>query len=480
MRGPFWILPTSSCLFTRVTRSSVYQRAWHPSTPLTAAAELQTLRLRSQFVSLPVTSLRRRASKRRWYRVLRVVSSTRSHCNIDTYSSTWFSMEMGSSGHSSSLSGGPGQVPNYEDWIQGVPAHKTAGQILTAHQTGREVLMDDRAVTVCGCGCTFPSSRELCQTTSAYRGRAFRRVAFGRLAHLRHRSRRVFPCLARSHMRPAPIPHSAYEDEALRAARLPVQPMLHLPSCWPAPLRFLLSLVLHSRRFVAEGVRTFRPFVSEGLDISGFVFVLTLEVTFRSCRRRLRRIACPLIGVNLTLSRPVWLLSGESCTNTFFFICTGPPDVSACGYVGEPQWMQAGWKLPARLADYPRDYLPPTAATCLGGVLQAELRYDTGFAILNRTLSAGWVRSPVGTAVNFTKEERNFLGDWQAQAGDRYARVAKLRVQNIQKAVVRTFQDSVQGDPLGESETFTHMEEFVVAKGWSEDLRTKLVQALQR
>ena len=179
-----------------------------------------------------------------------------------------------------------------------------------------------------------------------------------------------------------------------------------------------------------------------------------------------------------------------------------PVVVSSCCYVVEPQWVQAGWKLLSRLADFPRDYLLPTPATNLGGVLRAELRYDTGFAILNRTLSAVRLKDgsevpsalavfwtphsgrafmpSASAALNFPREERNFLGGWQAQASDRYARVARLRVQNIQKAVVRTFQEQVQGDPLGESETFTHMEEFLVTKGCSEERRKRLLDALQR
>ena len=159
--------------------------------------------------------------------------------------------------------------------------------------------------------------------------------------------------------------------------------------------------------------------------------------------------------------------------------------------------MQTGWKLLSRIADYPRDYLLPTPATCLGGVVQAELRYDTGFAILSRTLSAASLKDgselplalaafwtphsgrafmpSASTALNFTREERNFLGGWQAQASDRYARLAKLRVQNMQRVVVRTLQGPAEGDPLGEAETFAHMEEFLIEKGCSEGLRTKLL-----
>ena len=158
----------------------------------------------------------------------------------------------------------------------------------------------------------------------------------------------------------------------------------------------------------------------------------------------------------------------------------------------QPQWMQTGWKVLSRIADYPRDCLLPTPATCLGGMVQAELRYDTGFAILSRTLSAASLKDgselplalgafwtphsgrafmpSASTALNFTREERLASS----------ARVAKLRVQNMQRAVVRTLQGPAEGDPLGEAETFAHMEEFLIAKGCSEELRTKLLLILQR
>ena len=152
------------------------------------------------------------------------------------------------------------------------------------------------------------------------------------------------------------------------------------------------------------------------------------------------------------------------------------------------RWMQTGWRL--RLADYPRDYLLLTPATCLG-VVRAELRYDTGFAILNRTLSAARLQEvPPALAVfrsaslregfNAQRQHGTELRERRTELPGRLVRQSRARIQNIQKAVVRTFHDSVQGGPLWESETFTHMEEFLVTKGCSEDLRTKLIQALHK
>ena len=178
-----------------------------------------------------------------------------------------------------------------------------------------------------------------------------------------------------------------------------------------------------------------------------------------------------------------------------------PVFVSACCYITVSGWMSTGWELLNSLAEFRRDYLLPAPAANLTGALQAELRYDTGFAILSRTLAAlrlndgsefplslasfwtphsGRTFMPSSTAaLQFPTEERNFLGGWQAQASDRYAMVARLRVQNMQKAVVQSIQRSRSGDLLEESETLTHFAEFMVEKSFPEDQQAKLITALQ-
>ena len=81
------------------------------------------------------------------------------------------------------------------------------------------------------------------------------------------------------------------------------------------------------------------------------------------------------------------------------------------------------------------------------------------------TQHSGRAFMPSSTVVlGFSKEEQNFLGGWQAQASDRYARVPKLRVRNTQKAVVQTIQKNDRDDPLGEAETLTHLDEFMAQK----------------
>ena len=83
-------------------------------------------------------------------------------------------------------------------------------------------------------------------------------------------------------------------------------------------------------------------------------------------------------------------------------------------------------------------------------------------------------------ALGFPQEERNILGGWQAQASDRYARVAKLSVRNMQKAVVQTIQKNDRDDPFGEAETFTHLDEFMAQKSHPPEARAKLISALEK
>ena len=65
-----------------------------------------------------------------------------------------------------------------------------------------------------------------------------------------------------------------------------------------------------------------------------------------------------------------------------------PVVISCCCYVKEPSWLQVGWKLLSRLAAFDRDFLLPSPSSNLAGCLQTELRYDTGFAMMNRLLAA--------------------------------------------------------------------------------------------
>ena len=70
---------------------------------------------------------------------------------------------------------------------------------------------------------------------------------------------------------------------------------------------------------------------------------------------------------------------------------------------------------------------------------------------------------PSATAMlGFEKTDRDFPGGWTAQGSDRYARVSRTRIQNMQKAAVRTAQEQADGDPLGEGETRTQFESYLL------------------
>ena len=65
-----------------------------------------------------------------------------------------------------------------------------------------------------------------------------------------------------------------------------------------------------------------------------------------------------------------------------------PVVISCCCYVKGPSWLQVGWKLLSRLAAFERDFFLPSPSSNLVECLQTELRYDTGFAMMNRLLAA--------------------------------------------------------------------------------------------
>ena len=62
-------------------------------------------------------------------------------------------------------------------------------------------------------------------------------------------------------------------------------------------------------------------------------------------------------------------------------------------------------------------------------------------------------------ALQFTKDQRNYLGGWSAEGSDRYARVAVLRIRTLQGAVVKSIQTGPEGDSLGEQETHVHLQQ---------------------
>ena len=169
------------------------------------------------------------------------------------------------------------------------------------------------------------------------------------------------------------------------------------------------------------------------------------------------------------------VLSRSKTLGTDKTVGSRPVFVHAACFVRERNWLSVGWRILLEAANFDRDYLLPVPTSSLQGCLQAELLYAAGFAILNRLLCAlqfsesqrlvpqvahfwtphsGRSFMPSCAAVlGFEKSQRDFLGGWSAHGSDRYARIAKLRVGNMQKAAIRAIHSYDQEDPLGEAET---------------------------
>ena len=127
---------------------------------------------------------------------------------------------------------------------------------------------------------------------------------------------------------------------------------------------------------------------------------------------------------------------------------------SAC-YLHSKEWMQTGWELLSDSANFERDFLLPAPSTNYRRVVRSELRYATVYAMQNRVLSSlsldgsrifiypvthYWTphSSPsylpsAALLLDFPKVQRDFLGGWNAQASDRYARTASRSITNMQK-----------------------------------------------
>ena len=64
-------------------------------------------------------------------------------------------------------------------------------------------------------------------------------------------------------------------------------------------------------------------------------------------------------------------------------------------------------------------------------------------------------------------EERDYLGSWSPEGSDRYARIAGLRISNLQRAVARSIWQGAQGDSLGKRETLKEFEDFMQQERWT-------------
>ena len=159
-----------------------------------------------------------------------------------------------------------------------------------------------------------------------------------------------------------------------------------------------------------------------------------------------------------------------------------PLYLDAACFFQYPGWFGSGWKLLSQLAPQDRDFLLPGPSPGLQSCTKVELRYDMGFAIQGRLLaqlsdatqhhliphpavhfwtphSSRTFMPSATSALGFPKSDRDYLGGWAAENSDRYARVARLKIQTMQKAVVQSISNPSSKDPLGEAETLTHLEQ---------------------
>ena len=141
----------------------------------------------------------------------------------------------------------------------------------------------------------------------------------------------------------------------------------------------------------------------------------------------------------------------------------------AC-WVSKSDWLMTGWRILQEAAGFERDYLLPVPTASFRGCKSIELKYEQGHAIQNKVLRELEVSGeklfshqitnfwtphscraylPSATQVlNFSKEDRDFLGGWMAQASDRYARTARRKIVNMQRTVVRHIETKSE-DRLG-------------------------------
>ena len=149
-----------------------------------------------------------------------------------------------------------------------------------------------------------------------------------------------------------------------------------------------------------------------------------------------------------------------------------------------------------QIADFEHDYLMPAPSQNFRGARRMELRYDAGFPIQNRVLSLTTLIPPQLTgfwtphsgrtfmpsccaALQFTKDQRNYLGGWSAEGSDRYVRVAVLRIRTLQGAVVKSIQAGPEGDNLGEQETLVHLQQHAESKAIPEEMMNTQLRKLE-
>ena len=177
-----------------------------------------------------------------------------------------------------------------------------------------------------------------------------------------------------------------------------------------------------------------------------------------------------------------------------------PLIIDSESYLHSRSWITTGWNILKETAGYERDYLLPSPSTNYHGVTRTELRYSIAHAMLGRvlgTLTLDGIRLfpfqiqqywtphssrallPSATLIlDFPKSQRDFLGGWNPQASDRYARTARRAITAMQKAVVRAIH-SRKTDPLSEQDLAEHFEQYLSEQRPPQDSIAQCVSSLR-
>ena len=161
--------------------------------------------------------------------------------------------------------------------------------------------------------------------------------------------------------------------------------------------------------------------------------------------------------------------------------------VDSAAYLQHKEWMQTGWNVLCEAAPFERDYMLPTPTSNLRGCKCAELQYHTACAIQSQVIAhstySGWriftsatqhyftphsgrnYLSSAAAVLNFTKSERDVLGEWSSEGSERYARVAKHRISAVQRAVSKALHNLDDPDPLAEADTIEGLDSFLQLQG---------------
>ena len=161
-------------------------------------------------------------------------------------------------------------------------------------------------------------------------------------------------------------------------------------------------------------------------------------------------------------------------------VLSRPLRVDNSCFVGESSWRKTGLQILRELAPFSRDYLIPAPEKNFSGCRHMELKYEIGYAVQNRVMSLLKLTQilfqsrsrPFGHLIavvavqRWISLRRNGIiwGAGSPEGSDRYARIAGLRISNLQCAVARTIRQGPQGDTLCERETLQEFEDFMLQK----------------